>query len=143
VLATVRPLLVGDNALIAWDHTSGGAAESICRMDNPALSAIRYDRTGDSGSLISNSGTIQFSGHTRLAYVFTGTTVSLYVNDAAALSGGACNTPTCTFNRVRLFDGPGASDSYQGLCTELVVLARALGAGELSAYYRYSLAEWA
>jgi len=143
VFATFRIDTIGSNVLTAWDHTTG-AATSVCRCDNPGSNVLRYDREDDASASasVSSPGLFATGAHTRASYSFSGTVMSFFLNGNAAGLGSA-NVGTQTFNRFRLFDGPGASDSFDGALAELVVLARTHSAAEAAAYYAYSLTEWA
>jgi hypothetical protein len=143
VLTTVQINVVGDNSIASWDDTTPGSAEAVCRLDNPALNAIRYVRTANSGSSISQTGALQFgSTHVRIMWIFNGSTIRTYLNGVVDLGGGAAGVGVSTFTRFRMGDGPGATDSLFGRMTEMLVVPRAISDAEAQLYNSSALAEW-
>lgn len=144
LLVTFSVTTIGDNCLCSWDNTTPGNAQVICRLDNPSINSMRFVRTNDAGTSDTDSGTTLFGAnvHTRAAYVYDGSTITTYLNGARDINAAPTTTGALTLNRFRIGDGPGASDSFQGLIVEALVVPRAITAGEASLYYRYSLSEW-
>lgn len=142
-LATFKLATTADNTLCSWDHTSGSGA-SVCRMDNPSTNVLRYDRTDDVDTSANVSASESFVNGRRMraAYVFSGSVITFYQDGQLAAVPQAANVGTVTLNRFRVFDGPGAADSFDGSVTELVIVPRALSDAEQLAYYTYSLGEW-
>lgn len=142
MLATLDPDAVKDMTICAWDSTTGNAY-SICRFDSPdgINLQLRYDRRDDGGgaAVITNTPGTTGSGHLRLAIVFDGSSVALYVGGALAASA-ACNVGACTFDRFRVGTGPGAIDALEGKVKHLDVSSVAYTAADVALYQTWSVA---
>ncbi len=143
VVATVQVTdLTTDRTIVAWDDgataqskhyiadTSGFAA--LTRTDDGASSATASAAAGGTGT-----------GHRRLGWSFAGTTVNAWVDLQQVMSATACNVGTCSFTRLRIGEGLGATDSLVGRVAEVVIGTGTLSQADWLRYYYYSLGEWA
>lgn len=131
-----------DQVILNWDHSSGGNAQSIVRVDNAGGGCLRYARTDDASAAANVTGTVVLGGGVRrLGVIFTGTTASLLVDSVLDVNNAACDVGASTYNRWRIGTGPGI-DALTAPCPECVIVPRAISLAEWAQYYQYSLGQW-
>jgi hypothetical protein len=131
------------NTIISWDDSPTLAARNSLTIDTSQH--IGFKREDDSTA--TKSGTAASpsvgTGHIRLVWVFSGTTMNCYVDGAVSLAASDGDLGTMTFARARIGDGIEAgSDTLNGRITEVVIVPRAILGSEVTLYQNYSIAEF-
>ena len=140
ILATYAPgTFSNPQALFAWGNGGGGVQVMSGGITTTHLTI--FTREDDTGTTKTSSPTypvFDFLQHLRLAWAFTGTTVTTYVNGVPASSGANVDVGACTFTDFSIGDTVRAGSPLQGNLMELVVVPGILQASDAGAYQSYS-----
>lgn len=131
-----------DQTICAWDHSSGGAATSILRIDNVVSGgALRYTRQGDSGSPVSVAGGAAL-GNNKVTVGMTYSSeglATLYVGGVSDGTSDMSSVGACTFDRFRVGTGPGAIDALTAHVKFGHVGVRAYSPAEMLLLHRFAM----
>jgi hypothetical protein len=129
-----------EHGLCQW--SDGGNSLSQLRTNSTgAAEQLRYQRRDSGGTSVTRTGTVTLATEkARLAYIFSGTAITTYVNGTIDLNASACDVGAMAFTEFYL--GRSSVGQLDGKLPECVVLPYAATAAQWNAYLTYSLAEW-
>ena len=137
LFCTFQPTVVADHTIACWQAAAGNSL-SCLRMNNSGTGVLRYRRTDAAASNVDVDGTSElgFFRH-RVGVLFTGTSVSIYLDGAIEVGPTASNVGALTCDTFKIGSGPGI-DAFTGLVQDVVVMNQAVTPADYLAYYNWS-----